>query len=86
VEDIQPEPQVDTLKELMKVVVKIFEGQAHDYVNYASLVNLSPMSRLLLDVQIEEAKNNGLITQDGDNDVRLTTKGKQYAIHHNLIS
>lgn len=86
IEDNQPEPQVDTLKELISAVVRIFEKQAHDYINYEELVNTAEMSRLLLDIQIDEAKQQGIITQDNDNDVRLTSKGKMYALHHDLIS
>jgi hypothetical protein len=34
------------------------------------------MSRIMLDIYIEEARREGFLTQDSDNDVRLTTKGK----------
>ncbi len=82
----KPEPQVDTLKELMRAIVTMFENQSHDYMNYGQLVQSVGMSRLLLDIQIDEALQKGLLTQDPDNDVYLTTKGKQYALHNKLTS
>jgi len=85
-EHSEPELQVDALKELLRSIVRAFEKQAHDFINYGELIKSAGMSRLLLDIQIEEAKQQGLITQDGDNDVRLTSKGKQYALHHKLFS
>jgi len=85
-EDSKPEPQVDMLKELIRVVVSIFDSQHYNHINYAKLNRTVSISRLLLDIQIEEAKQQGLLTQDNDNDVYLTAKGKQYALHHGLVT
>lgn len=79
-----PEQRGDPVLELMRVVVADFESHARDYMKYATLLNLSGISRLTFDVLVEKAKREGLITQDTDKDLRLTVKGREYAIHHKL--
>ncbi len=79
-EKARPEPSGDALRELMRLVVRKFESQSHDYMNYGEIVRSAGISRLMLDLQIEEAKEQGLLTQDNDGDVRLTVKGKQSVI------
>jgi hypothetical protein len=79
-----PERQGDGVLELMKGLVFAFEQQTHDYTMYELLVKNSGISRIMLDVLIDQAKDDGLITQDKDRTVRLTKKGKQYAVHHKL--
>jgi predicted transcriptional regulator len=69
----------------MEIVVADFETHTRSYVQYGTLIERSPISRIMLDVLIEQAMGEGLLTQDGDKDVRLTAKGKQYAIVHKLI-
>ncbi|SUW63522.1 SEFIR domain [Buttiauxella agrestis] len=70
---------------VMKIVTALFERQTRDYVYYGELVKHAPMSRIMFDIYIEEAKSLGLITQDTEKDVWLTTTGKHYAIQHNII-
>lgn len=43
------------------------------------------MSRIMLDVYLEEAKSLKLITQDNERDIWLTNIGKHYAIQHKII-
>lgn len=81
----QPERQGDPILELMKTVVRIFERQTEDFMNYGEILDETNISRLMLDVLISQAIKNGLITQDSDKDLRLTTKGKQYALHHKIV-
>ena len=52
--------------------------------DYKSVLRNWGASRLMLDVVIDEAKQSGLITQDSDLDLRITPKGRQYAIEHKL--
>jgi len=80
-----PERTGDGMLEVMKVVVGLFEGQAHNYISYADLVHVFSGSRIMLDLVIEQAKNEDLITQDDDGDVRLTSKGKTYAVQHKIV-
>lgn len=76
----------DGVLAIMKIVVKKFESQSWDHVNYAELLNSSRMSRIMLDLYVEQAKSEGLLTQDMDNDVHLTSKGKHYAVLHKLTA
>lgn len=69
----------DPLLKLMKIVVGRFE-RGGEYYNYGSILEDWGASRLMLDVVIEQAKRAGFITQDPDLDLRLTSKGKQFAI------
>lgn len=71
---------------VMSLVVNLFERQAQDYINYAELLAHAKMSRIMFDLYVEQAKSEKLITQDIDKDLRLTTKGKHYAIQHKLIA
>lgn len=70
----------------MKIVVKKFESQAWDHVNYAELLGDARMSRIMFDLYVAQAKSEGLLSQDSDKDVRLTAKGKHYAVQHKLIA
>lgn len=86
VSETPPNRVGDGVLEVMKLVVEKFERQAWDHVNYAELIAIAPMSRIMFDLYVEEAKAEGLLTQDGDKDLRLTSKGKHYAVQHKLLS
>lgn len=75
----------DGVLEVMKLVVEQFERQAEDYINYGYLIQNAPMSRIMFDLSVEEAVSEKLLTQDSDKDLRLTNKGKHYAIQHKLL-
>lgn len=75
----------DGVLQIMSLIVKKFESQAWDHVSYAELIALARMSRIMFDVYVEQAKSEGLLTQDRDKDLRLTVDGKHYAIQHKLI-
>lgn len=85
VSETPPSRVGDGVQELMRVVVACFESQSLDYMNYAKLLSLTSMSRIMFDVYVKQAKLEKLITQDTDSDLRLTDKGKHYAIQHKLI-
>jgi len=70
---------------IMKLAVAQFERQSQDFINYGTLVKAASISRIMFDMYVDEAKSEGLITQDHDRDIRLTVKGKHYAIQHKLI-
>ncbi|HGH3376049.1 TPA: toll/interleukin-1 receptor domain-containing protein [Enterobacter ludwigii] len=82
---ITPNRTGDGVLEIMKQIVAMYEGHTQDYIRYDFLVTQSSVSRVMLDVYIEEAKSLGLLTQDPDNDVRLTAKGKHYAVLNKLV-
>ena len=75
----------DGVLQLMRLVVYLFEGSSSDFVLYRPLVERASMSRIMLDFYIGEAVSQGLVTQDRDNDLQLTQKGRHYAVHHRLI-
>ncbi len=81
--ETQPQRSGDTLRELMKLVVHDFERQ-QDYTSYSLLIQRTSISRVLLDIAIEDAVAEGLLTKDNDGDLYLTKKGKHYAITNKL--
>ena len=84
VEKMQQERAGDAIREVMAIVVADFEHGV-DYSNYLDVLQRISVSRVMLDRLILEAKGNGLITQDSDKDIRITEKGKHYAIEHKLV-
>jgi hypothetical protein len=76
----------DGVLQVMKIVVKKFDSQSWDHVNYGDLLVNARMSRIMFDLYVEQAQSEGLVTQDRDKDIRLTSKGKHYAIQHKLIA
>ncbi|MDD4863370.1 MAG: toll/interleukin-1 receptor domain-containing protein [Alishewanella agri] len=85
VADTPPNRTGDGVLKIMELAVAAFESTHVDYINYGKLVDSAQMSRIMFDLYVEEAKSEGLITQDSDRDIRLTGKGKHYAIQHKLI-
>ena len=81
---ILPERHGDAMLDFMKVVVSVFEQKTTDHLNYGSLLSNTNISRLMFDVLADQAIEEGLVTQDPDRDLRLTTKGKQYALFHKI--
>lgn len=84
VQDLPQERTGDAVKELMKIVVADFED-GHDWSKYFDVVNQVSVSRIMLDQLIAKAKDDGLVTQDPDKDLRITEKGKVYALQHKLV-
>lgn len=84
IESSQPEKTADALLEVMAIVVADFE-EGENYSDYGAVLRRISISRIMLDMLIEEAKELGLIRQDSDGDLRLTKKGKFYAIEHKLV-
>ncbi len=83
--DLPEERTGDPVRKLMEVVVADFEASHLRYTKYEDVRLVVGMSRIMLDAVIAQAKENGLITQDSDGDVRLTDVGKQYALRHKLV-
>lgn len=84
IEQSPPEKTGDAMRELMEIVISDFEN-GENWTSYTSLVKRISISRIMLDVIIEDAKNEELVRVDHDGDLILTTKGKKYAIIHKLI-
>ncbi len=67
----------------MSIAVRHFEA-GENYFEYQQVLQEWPASRLMLDSVIDIAKSEGLMQQDGDLDLRLTEKGKHYALKRDL--
>ena len=85
VEDIRPEKAGDALRALMEFVVRDFE-RGEDYSVYKEIVQRIDMSRVMLDIVIQQAVDAGLVSRYDDGDIILEQKGKFYAVEHNIIN
>lgn len=74
----------DGLLEIMGIIVDYFERTTNNYIYYKNIVNDSHISRIYIDIILDEAKEKGFITRDQDGDIWLTARGKKYAIENDL--
>lgn len=84
IEENPPEKQGDALREIMEIVISDFE-RGEDWTNYKYLVERISISRIMLDIYIEEAVSKGLIRLDHEGDIFLESAGKKYAVQHGLV-
>lgn len=87
VADTPAERTGDGVLEVMKMIVHIFESDSSGLISYDSIFKRVSMSRIMLDIYIHEAIEQGLIVWAGSNRrfFRLQIKGKHYAVKHKLI-
>lgn len=73
--------------EVMKIVVAIFESDSSSSISYDLIFRRAQMSRIMLDLFIQEAIELELLRWSGTTHMylRLENKGKHYAIQHKLI-
>lgn len=83
--EIQPVKTGDPIREIMKFIVADFENGG-DYTLYKNLVHGTGMSRIMIDIIIDEAVNKGYIRRDTDGDLILIADGKKYAIQAKLVN
>jgi len=84
VEETPPEKSGDAIRDLMAILIADFEA-GRDWTNYKDLVHAVSISRIMLDLLIEDAVSQGLIRLDHEGDVFLEPNGKRYAIQHKLV-
>ena len=84
VEDIQAEKSSDALRELMIILIYDFEN-GRDYSKYIQITQKIKISRIMLDILIQEGIDKELFFQHSDKDLELMTKGKHYAVEHKII-
>lgn len=87
VADAPAEKTADGVLEVMGIIVNLFESGSSTLIPYDSIVRQAAMSRIMLDIYMQEAIDQGLIAW-GTRDLsflRLENKGKHYAIQHMLI-
>lgn len=85
VSETPPEKTGDPIREIMEVIIDSFE-RGDDYIIYKRLLHSVSMSRVMLDIVIEDAVQKGYISRNIASHIQLLSKGKQYAIQHKLVS
>lgn len=85
VEDKPAEKSGDAIRDLMAFIVADFEA-GEDWTDYKRLVAAASISRIMLDLLIDEAISLGLIRQSRHGGIYLEPSGKKYAIKHRLIN
>lgn len=86
IESSRPNRNDDSLLVLMEYLIKDFESHSRDSIYYNQVVQGIPISRVYLDLIINEAINKGLISKDYYGDLEFTDKGKMFAIQHKLVT
>lgn len=87
VADTPAEKTGDGVLEVMKLVVDLFQSDSAPYMSYDNIFKRAPMSRIMLDIYIQEAVDQGFISwvKGVYQSLRLENKGKLYAVQHKLI-
>lgn len=77
----------DGVLEVMKIIVSLFESTSSNLISYDGVFRRAPMSRIMLDIYIQEALDQGLIVWSSTTYqyFKLENKGKHYAVQHKLI-
>lgn len=78
-------PTNDGLRELMSAIVMLFETNSRELQRYADLVNAMDISRVMIDLLVEEAIQLGYLTKPTPELYQLTKRGKLYALEKGLI-
>lgn len=84
VAETRPDKAGDALHELMAILISDFEA-GQNYTNYKHLVQRVGISRIMLDILLDEAVSQGLIYLDHEGDPVLEKSGKHYALQHKLV-
>lgn len=77
----------DEIKEIMKIIVYLFENSTENYIHYSEIIRNSKTSRIMTDIILKKILDEGLLDNKkyGASNPQLTDKGKYYAIEHKLI-
>ena len=87
VADTPAEKTGDGVLEVMKIIVNLFESASSSLIPYDHVFRRAPMSRIMLDIYLQEAMDQGLLgwSSSSRQYLRLEIKGKHYAVQHKLI-
>ncbi|MCR1771121.1 toll/interleukin-1 receptor domain-containing protein [Burkholderia glumae] len=71
----------------VRIVVALFEASSSNFISYRDILRKASISRIMLDIYIQEAIDQKLITwlESSKEYLKLENKGKHYAIQHKLI-
>ncbi|PUE63435.1 hypothetical protein [Arcobacter caeni] len=77
----------DEIKEVMLIIVMLFENNTKDYILYSEIVRNLNISRIMTDLILNKMLDQKLIDNKkyGNTHLQLTDEGKYYAIEHKLI-
>jgi len=81
-----PKRSGDAMLELMKQLMSVFEQlRTSRYIPYTYVAERWQGSRAMLDILLENAKADGLVTTDTASYIDITLKGKMYAVENKLV-
>lgn len=87
VSETPAEKTVDGVLEVMKIIVAVYESDSSPLVSYTEVFNRSHISRIMLDIYLQEAVVQGLVSWNKSlhQFLNLEVSGKHYALKHKLI-
>ena len=84
VKSVRPTKFNENLVNLLNVMIADYENDKN-FTFYKGLHNRLGIRRIMLDFIIGQAVDEGFIYLDGDGDLKITSKAKNYAINNKLI-
>lgn len=87
VADTPAEKTGDGVLEIMRIIVTLFESDSSSSIAYDSVYKRAPMSRIMMDIYLQEAIAQGLIRWSSTTRsyINLENKGRHYAVQHKLV-
>lgn len=74
----------DSVDELMKLIIMLYNNSDKDYIENVELVKKSNLSRIMFEHLIDKIKDLNYITLDEYNDIYLKKEGRQFAVNNGL--
>lgn len=84
VDEAPPEKNGDPIRDIMEHIINDFE-RGRDYTLYGDLLNKVDMSRIMLDIILDDIVKKKYIGIDSSKTIFLYNEGKKYAIQHKLV-
>lgn len=81
----KPDRTSDGLKEVMTAISNAFARNAASYVKLYEILPQTKMHRLTFDKYIRHAKSEGLVTEMVEGWFKVTDKGFEYLVAHNIV-
>lgn len=85
VDEIPIEKTGDGVLTVMKLIIDLFESDSSAFITYDSMFKRAEMSRIMLDIYIQQAVEQGLMSWVGRGYLKVENKGKLYALSHKLV-
>ena len=81
----KPDRTSDGLKEAMKIIADAFNNSADEAIYLRDILPYSKMHRLTFTKYLLQSMNDGFISKDSIDRYRVTEKGLEYLILHEII-